>query len=69
MTFYTNTTEVKTEKGVLYISQVFEKFSNVGLWRVEYLRNGATLGEVIKSDLLNKPTKRQINNYILNLGL
>lgn len=69
MTIYTNTQEIKTERGTLIISKTFEKFARVGFWRVEYLRNGATLAEVIKSDLLNKPTKRQISNYILNLGL
>lgn len=69
MTIYTNTKEIKTARGKLIISQTFEKFARVGFWRVEYLRNGAALAEVIKENLLNKPTKRQINNYISNLGL
>jgi hypothetical protein len=69
MEIYTKTQTIETENGTLHIAQVFQKFSNVGLWRVDFVRKNSAFGHCIKSGLLNKPTKRQIQNYIDSYGL
>lgn len=47
----------------LAIKQTREKFANVDLWRVCIERGGVWY--VLRDNLKNKPTKRQINRYLL----
>lgn len=64
MTFTIKQMEFVAENGhILHISCNIEKFSNVALWRVSYSYNGFDFF-VLRDGLINKPNKRQIQNYL-----
>lgn len=51
----------------LYVCLVWEKFTAVAFWRVSYQYDGEQFAHTIRGGLLNKPTRTQINNYLINL--
>lgn len=64
MTITLKQMEFVAENGhILHISQRLEKYSKTPLWRVSYSYNGFDF-YVLKDGLLNKPNKRQIENYL-----
>lgn len=64
MTICKKSQEITTERGTITIYYNTEKFAVRGFWFVYYKRNGCEDTEEIRGGMWNKPTKRQIQNYI-----
>lgn len=70
MTTYIETHTYEGANGVkVSISKTIEKYSNAAFWRVDYCHTykGVENWFTYKKDLLHKPNKRQIENYLATL--
>lgn len=67
MTFVLETMDFVAENGhILHITKRMEKFSKVAVWRVCFSYDGFMF-YVLKDGLKNKPSKRQIENYLAQI--